>query len=544
MPMLLKELRQFSEDLVKSDPFRTWRQRDDQLHYRSLYVKHDPQLSSLTAMFKEKIERVIEHYERVRQGLHYIPSGEYKNSLSMLEEKIRRLSEKLRDTDLEIRGRSLDVVKRNPIGTEYFIDFTDGNDSADGLSPATAWNTLLQYTSVTVRSPGDIAWIRAGRTEIMSADVVCDEDGLNDYIYIIGASAGSSSGIDSRDPWGDDLDDLPVVDFNASSLQFNFVTDDYWWLERLHVKNSTDPNLGGVMFDVSRGPVLKRCRFTDRNYSVSPMVCFNSSAWAEVDDCEFYDNRYAGMMAINTSVNVRGSRFNAGVIGTLFGIYIGSGGFVNAENCDFGQTTPHGNADVYFRMDPAAGFFRNCRLNKLGNQTNSMNGCLHFDNCQIADAPQLNNGNRNYLRDAVPDTTVPPGELGESIKMSPRTNLVGLRRATLSGGRFVGTDHPIKVWLPAGTHVVSMKLRAADAWASYPTAEELYITARYFDDLTPGSFRVGTIRSSAVLVDAVNWVDFNLNIETGKDGWVFLDVVLGKYEASKSIYIFPKVYIS
>ncbi len=50
-------------------------------------------------------------------------------------------------------------------GTNYYIDATDGDDSNDGLTPATAWQTLSSLTSITFDpQPGDTIFLQRGET--------------------------------------------------------------------------------------------------------------------------------------------------------------------------------------------------------------------------------------------------------------------------------------------------------------------------------------------------------------------------------------------
>ena len=69
MSLTLKELNQLVEDTSRHDPFRNWSQRNDQMFYRSLYVKHDPQLADIKAMYERKFERLKNIYDSTRQGM-------------------------------------------------------------------------------------------------------------------------------------------------------------------------------------------------------------------------------------------------------------------------------------------------------------------------------------------------------------------------------------------------------------------------------------------------------------------------------------------
>lgn len=539
------ELTQLVEHYSKHDPFANWKRRDDQLHFRSLYVKHDYQLDRLGPMYSRKLKRIIEHYDFMRQGLDNIPTAELADALMNVENKIRRIAEKVRDTDMEIRGRQLDTVKRNPIGTEYFIDLTAGNNANTGLSPAQAWRTMEQYTTTSVRSPGDIAWVRAGTTELVGAnDINCDEDGTAAQpIYIIGCSSGSGSGSDAVDPWGDDDDTKPIVDFNNGAYTWYFNDDLAWEIERIAVRNSNDNG-----FDSSNVSILtttsikfRSCAFYDRanTAGVTLSGCRVRGARGTFIDCDFYGNRSHGLhLDSQGEAMCYRCRFDGGATTQDYGV--GGMGHGYFEECGFGQTTAHDLSDL--ATGGGEMIFKACDFNDfdipIGFATMT---AVYWEDCSGTPTASGSQWTTEFRTGKYEDE-VPVGDSGlsrYSVRMAwLRGNYddtgegVGMALSRLS---YFG---PMRLWLAAGSYTIKVKIRADAAWASYPTAGQLYLAARFYDESS--SYSVGESFSDEVLDDGTDWVDFEVAITTGREGPVYLDVILDKYEAGpKGIYVYP-----
>lgn len=545
MSLKPREMSQLVEDLSRHDPFRNWRQRNDQMRFRSLYVKHDPQLSFLVPMFERKIKTLSEQYERIRDGFempHFLHRSE-DEALAELEAKIRRLALKLRDTNTEIRGRRLDALERNPIGTEYFIDLDGGNNGNDGLTPGTAWLTIEQYTTTTVRSPGDIAWVRAGTSEIYAANIVSDEDGTKAQpIYIIGCSAGSGSGSDAADPWGDDIDTRPILDANGNNARFDNSRDHFWTIENMDFKSTL--GAGSPCCNVnSFGVTLRNCRFYDSKHATSAAygltITNDHISQNLVEDCEFFSNRTYGVFHIG-GIIYRRCKFDGNIGGYTYtqgnGLYVSSG-VAFCQDCDFGQTSPHSTND-FAGQNCGIVILKNCRVNKFGVETRVS---VFWDETTFDDLPTLAaRGNKQHYMGIVEESDeVPVSGVNYSVKMVPEANAASSRE----GMGFVyfqtplAWPGPLRLWLPAGDYSIKIPIRAISAYAAYPTAAELYIRARYNDDPSGNSF--GEVISDEVLSDATTWVDFEVTVPQAKDGFVYIDVVLTKYQATKGIYVYP-----
>lgn len=550
MALSKKELDQLVEHHTRHDPFRTWRQRDDELHFRSLYVKHEYQLDDLITMYQRKFERIKQAYLGIAQGRSSVPHSDIEEALKAYEEKLIRMAVKARDVDLEVRGRVLDNLKRNPIGTEYFIDLDGGNNANTGLSPAQAWLTLQQYCATSVRSPGDIAWVRAGTSQVPVADIVCDEDGTRlQPIYIIGCDGGSVSGSEDTDPWGDDDDTRPEIDFNGGAYTFYIDSDYGWYLKRLNINSSNDTafDSGNISIISGFGDVLESCIIQDRNGAGMPGARVRTGHGKFID-CDFQGNRINGLLSDIAMVWCYKCRFNGGAETQDYGFNC-NGGNGYFEECDFGQTSAHDNGDVGAAGPAAVAVFKACRFNDL--TAAGQMPKMFFEDCSGGPVANGAQSGEDYRIEKV-DDPLPGGESGESasesgvlqpsgysLKVTPlRSSFVGFGSdwsSVLLAPHFYG---PLRLWLAEGTYSVKVKIRSQAAWATYPTNEELYLKATYYDE--ENTFSVAEAFSDEVLSDATTWVDFEVQFRVGREGPVYLDVILDKYEAGPDgIYIYP-----
>lgn len=541
MAISLLELNQLSEDLVKTDPFRNWRERDDQLHFRSLYVKHDYQLAALVPMYERKIKRVIEHYDQMRRGFLQVPKDELEEALGMVEAKIRRLSLKLRDTNLEIQGRELDNLKRNPIGTEYFIDLDGGNNGNDGLTTGNAWLTIEQYTTTTVRSPGDIAWVRAATDEVVgAANIEADEDGTaaGGLIYIIGCDDGDN------DKWSDGVATRPIIDFNAGAYGMAWDSDELWSFRHLEVKNSAYSAWNGSQWTNSNGFYTEfidckshRAQHASDAYGLRLV----GTTYALVEDCAFEDNRHIGIrMDPGCSAVIRRTTFDGGAgFGQDVGIHI-RGSRARLEECQFGQTTAHDTRD--FDCDTGGRLWLiKCTSRDVDASIISSTGCARlsqhtwstgsrtantafYTGCEVSyQTSVVRSGGSDYALQIIPRTT--------PITPSP------MHPCGLAGG-FLNedADWPLRLYLTAAEHTITVYVRADAAYSTYPTADQLYLEATY-EGADPYDLTVA--KSDEVLSDGSTWVGLQVTITPGRAGMVYLDVKYGYYEAGRSIYVDP-----
>lgn len=178
-----------------------------------LHIKHDTQLVFMRDSHATKILRVAPDLDRV---LNFPDSirwelkvggdlSDAKIEQEVLDQrayyqwKFDRLTEIVSLIDSEIRFRADDKVRRNPVGTTYYIDSDNGDDANDGLGTGTAWRYLDKFTEA-ARSAGDKAILRRGMTNRYDdgTDLLFTSDGTVDNPIIAEA--------DSDDAFSDQVD--------------------------------------------------------------------------------------------------------------------------------------------------------------------------------------------------------------------------------------------------------------------------------------------------------------------------------------------------
>jgi len=538
MAITKAELKQQIQEIVLDDRGWTWSQWNDECHRLSVHVKYDQQLIDLEVMYQNKLKRLYQayqdYYDQFRYGVSesFIlgTSEDAIADLKVLKQKFIRIARKWNVVKAEIRGREKGFFNRDPVGTTYYIDLDGGNDGNDGLSTGQAWLTLEKYTTVTARSAGDIAYVRANTDEIVgAADIVFDEDGDQDnYISIIGCDSAVN------DPWSDGSDVKPVVDFNTGSYQLLLSGDKWWWLERLVVKNSTDGN-GGLQItnDPSELIYLKDCEFIDN----STGLYVNGRGRFYAKGCVFKDNTSIGVRNY-TSVGLffESCEFDGGAGGQDYGYYSEYTGTAEFIDCDFGQTNAHGTDDIDVRNNTYVKL-RNCKHNANFSVVGAYAAIIEEDADGVFGAQKI-----TYQRGTITkDTGVTrSGGADSSAKMEPSSACGLYAPLTLNHESII--DYPFKIWCAASSTTITIYIRSFGAWSTYPTASELYIEASYLDHATNATR--STIASNDVLSDETTWVAFDVTFTPQQAGWVYVNVYLKKHEASKGCYVDVKPVVT
>lgn len=536
------ELLQLIEDTWQSSPFSTWKQRDDQMHFRTIHVKYDWQIDGFATKYQHKAMRLVDFYQRIRNGENGCPPEELEDKLNSIREKIIIVAEKWRDTLIEIRGRNLGFFKRTPIGTNYYVDFDNGSDGNDGLSTTTAYKSLAPFLTNATLANGDRCLVRANMTEIRSADYnATDDGGLTEAerIKIIGCDSITN------DPWGDASDVRPTINFNNQQYTWYFANDCGWQVERMIVRGSADAayDASQITFEYSVNCKLKSCLLKD-NYYTSGRGSYVNAGRVYYEDCDFEGNSYTGIgLTYESTAWLKNCRFNGGEFTQLYGV--STYGSVFAEGCSFGQTTPHNTADIIVNSCTVY-VCRNCVFNKFVATSGNTSGIVVWENCTgLPSGYSELGGVLHYAGVTMKVTdTLPSGKTGFSLKqILTYTYLASSARDTY--GLMFDLPHsygPMPIYLDAGTYTVTVKIRAAEAFSVYPTASELFLRASYYDD--PESWSTAEVESDEVLSDGSTWVDFNVTFTHERSGIVWLDVRNGKYENGKGIYVYPVPEIS
>lgn len=182
---------------------------------QSLNVKFDTQLVEMRSSHAAKVIRVQENVDRFEdadgfrsavweslrdRGLTRANAvTEAISQRDFYQAKRDKLNEIVRLIRVEQGFRRDGKVTRTPIGTAFFIDSDNGNNSNDGLTTGAAFADLHKFTE-NARSAGDTATLRRGMTNRYDdgSDLLFTSDGQLQNPIIIKA--------DNADAFSDDVD--------------------------------------------------------------------------------------------------------------------------------------------------------------------------------------------------------------------------------------------------------------------------------------------------------------------------------------------------
>lgn len=483
------------------------KEMDDRIKYRGLDCKRINRINEAIECYENKIPRIENILEEEKD----------KDVRKILTEKIDRLKDKLACCikELELRERKI-VNRTNLHDTIYYIDLTNGNDANDGLAANNdhSWLTIGKYTTTTVRTAGDIAYVRANTTQTLGAIIQFDEDGtFNAPISIIGCDAVTN------DPWGDVSNVLPIVDANGGAYYLYLNTDNYWYLERLDLRNSSNRVL---YFNASHHSDVISCIIRD---SASVGTLINSSA-VSFYSCTFYNN---GISNVNISGSAGGIEFydcvfNKGTTcsyGIVTNTSIAAISPIYLYNCSFGQTTAHTTADISLGNGGIL-YGQNCILqNTTIAQDTNYHGIVYFEDWQ-----QVKGSHYSVSPWAIitSDSDIKLDTLN-SIKLSPTTNSKSFHWGTHQYGTF-------KLWLVTGNYTISIKARETAAWANDPNSSAFFFRASY---LNHASNATRTFVDSAQSLSGTSEITFTMAVAPAQDGFVYVTPYLIAYESGKSI---------
>jgi len=219
---------------------------------------------------------------------------------------------------------------------------------------------------------------------------------------------------------------------------------------------------------------------------------------------------------------------------TTYGIN-GHQGRLYLEDCSFGATTAHTVYSLYLSQSVST-WARNCNFADAM-ESSVGSGCQLFseDHDQVFGAHKT-----VYYHGTITKDTgvVRPGGASSSAKLQPGATCSLNNPLTITDG----VTGDFKIWSPAGSTTITLYIRSLGAWASYPTNSELLVEASYLSDA--GSADRTEVRSTEVLSDDITWVGFQVTVTPAREGFVYLTVSLGKYQASKGIYVDIKPVVS
>ncbi len=461
------------------------------------------------------------------------------NAAEMLNKKIIRLIDKFGAVTKEVDLRDKKQVKRILHSTIYYIDYNAGNDGAAGTAIGTAWLTTEKYTNVTVRTPGDIAKVRANTSEVETDIISVDEDGTVDLLITL-------KGCDSvDDPWSDGSNVRPILDFNDSSEYWTFLADDYWCLDGIEIRQGNDGTYGALYITNARYFKANNLKLYDNiRYG---MELGTSNRGIDIIDCEFTENGINGIRCTGVhELYIKGCSFDGGGgISQNYGIWFTGyyQGRIRIIDCLFGQSVAHDNNDIYIDR----GQILDMRNSILG-------GGITYDSStpyperskeevyEDYDQTFENHKLITYKATIERETTIVRGGGADtSAKVTPNSMVGLLQRTSITGGHNLMFG-AFKVWLAASVQKTITVYVRGFGWTGFPTAPQLFLRASY---LSNGASAARTeIDSNDVIVNNTTWVAFDVTLTPARDGFVYLDVFVAHYEAASGVYIDIKPVIS
>ena len=505
------------EPLAIEKPFEnpsSWSQWDANCKYRALHFKFKEQLEWLKDFYPEKLDRLIKIRDDIINEHREVTFKE--NHLLRLQEKIDRITDKYNCVKKELSGRKLGHFPNRPEhGTTYYIDFNAGNDGNTGLNTGQAWLTLEKYTSVTARTAGDEAKIRANTTELAAVVTDFDEDGdPDDYIIITGCSS-------TDDPWSDGSDVKPIRNYNGGgNTYWRLLTDHYWKTDRMEIVNGNRGN-ATLYVESSYSAYFKDCVIRDTAADTG-LFCSDYPD-ATFEGCEFYNNLGNNAQLGNYSnVKFLSCVFNGGGSTTDYGIYAIRNSYFEAIDCSFGQTTSHDTEDIYVAIG-AKGKIRNCALDKAVNVNGFSSYILSEDDDATYGAGLL-----TFYNGTIEKTTgTKTGSASFSLEYTPNA-FCGVNNPLTPNARSI-IEYPFIIQCTSGvSKTVTVQIRAKGTWGTYPVASELFLEFWYLDHAVNAT-RTKVV-STDVLSHASDWVSFTVTFTPLQDGLAYGTVKLGIFE--------------
>ena len=394
------------------------------IKYHGLEHKHDEQLQALAKFYPAKISQIA---NSVFIPDPLLPPLENKRQQQEFEwykkQKLERLESKLAAVLKELELREEGIVKREPIGTTYYLDF----DGATGNLTGT-WT--FTNGSTTVSGSGGSA-----TSELSAGDYVRVSNG-NEWYKVTSVTNDNTFEITpafQQATVTDDADSTKYNNYDGTSTSTPFVHLNQFTTDTtrspgdiLKVRaNQTHLYAGiDIVFDengdVNNMIEIRGCSSTDDPWGdssdVKPIIGFGDSDYqfytyinnfwkfsrlelmestdyygicyiywsynwifngcvfrdagsnglrlsnsyvSLIQDCSFYSNVSSNLFAGGSRFKCLGCIFDGGAATTDFGIYLNSG-FGELINCTFGASSVHDSNDIYFYTLPSQIFARNC----------------------------------------------------------------------------------------------------------------------------------------------------------------------------------------
>jgi hypothetical protein len=446
-----------------------------------------------------------------------------RGALTRVADKQARLLNKLACCLYEQQLRSAQLVTRTPHHTDYYADYANGNDANDGLAANNdhAWKTITKFTTDTVRSAGDRLFLRANTTWTQGTeakDIIFDEDGtLDAFIEIIGCDATTN------DPWNDDSNVLPIIDFEDAAYQASFYSDTYWRIQRVDFRRSNDGNGATALENYSHFCQFVSCRWRDGNGTGIEGLYISSTSGIRCTDCTWQDTNGAAVVISYANCVLSGCTINAGTTdGATYGLIVTSS-MVDCQNCSVGtDAVAFGTATIDVR---AGGIvrLRNVTWGITPAMVNTGDTLITAeDDDGVFEAQQQ----WHYAGTIIRATASPRSGGADSYATLTSNASCGPNSPLLLGDRLSGFS---ALWLGSGVELtISVYARVGSAWDSALTAAEAYLTASYLSN--GASAARTTVQSAQQIANDTTWTAFTVTFTPAREGWVYLWFTLAEYE--------------
>lgn len=448
--------------------------------------------------------------------------------LNSLATQHDRIFDKLAAVLKEEQLRNESLVVRTDIHdqADYYIDYDNGSDSSDGLSTGNAWKTLPKYTSETVRTPGDRAFLRAGITwdcGTEAEDIQFDESGdVDNYISMIGCDSVTN------DPWSDSSDTKPIIDFEDAAHEIHLSGSSFWYYERLDTRRSNDAD-GSTYLSTSRNIYFKDCDWSDMTSAGREGVNISSCGKITMDGCTWEDCEGDSIAVRDGYAVLIGCTIDAGAVnGSSNGIYC-SGGIVDVIECSIGLSNAFDTASINL-INGAMARLRNVDWDE--SYTLGRGSFLYSEDNDATFEEQI-----SYFISGIiqRDTgTTRSGGADSSAKMISNANC-GLLAPLVLGDPMMGFA---AIWATASVQInISIYARVDTAWDSALAADEAYATFSYLSNA--GNADRTSVQSTEQIANDQSWTAFTSgNITPLRTGWVYIWFSLAEYEdASEAILV-------
>jgi len=568
------------------------------IKYHGLEHKHDEQLQTLAKYYPVKISQIANTVFIPDPLLSPVENKRQQQEFEWhKKQKVERLESKLAAVLKELEFRDEGVVKREPIGTTYYLDFDGATGNLTGTWTFTNGSTTVSGSSGAATSElvaGDYVRVSNGSewykvtsvtddnhfeiTPAFQQATVTDDANSTKYNNYDGTSTTTPfvhlnqfTTDTARSP-GDVLKVRANQTHLYAGIDINFDEDGNAnnMIEIMGCSSTDDPWGDGsdVKPIIGFGDTAYQLRvYTDKFWKFTRLECIESydnqgtlylsvGVGYIIDNCvirgssysglklnrvgltliqnsSFYSNTEHNLFAIESRFKCIDCEFDSGVATTDYGIFCISSAG-ELINCAFGASSTHDIADIQFDRSNSRIYARNC--NFAGTFSMFQDTFLRSE-----DHNQTKGAHRTYYYNGTieKDTSVVrSGGASSSAKMTPNSNCGPYYPLTISDDYCSGD---FKLWLPAEEKTVTIYVRTF-SYTSLPTSDELYIEASYLDEATGG--HRATVKSTQTVSANDTWTAFSVTFTPAQEGWVYVTVYLKKYESNSGVYVDIKPVVS